>query len=834
MNAISVHKFGGSSLANSECFKRVFNIINKLPNRADSFFVLSAMSGVTDKLVGHLNCAKDKKAEYTNCLLQLRKLHEDTLHVLAPDYQNKFLDTLNEDCALIEATLKKVWDSGQYSEEQFEYVTGFGELWSTWMMYYFMSQQQVSCSRLDAREFLIVEHSATGPSLKIEISEKKLRDKIKGKPLGPCIVTGYVATSVTGVPTTLKRNGSDFSASLLGSLLNAESITIWSDVDGCLSADPKLVPKAHLLEEISYHEAMEMAYFGSKVLHPKTMQPAMEKSIPIFLKNTFFPDNKGTTISKACQGQHEDNPVKALACMKNVSVINVEGAFMIGVPGIATRLFGALYADHISVIMISQASSEYSISFVVKSEDGVKAKRCAVQAFEKEMELGHIPRITLEEGAGILALIGDKMNRVRGISGQFFKALARANVNIRMIAQGSSERNISVVVRDEDLQKGLRAAHASFHLSSLTLNMALIGPGLIGATFLQQIEEQRAELKRRFNVNLVLKAICNSKSMFLSESISHVDPLKILKSEGVPVDFDKMLTHLEHDGTPHKIILDCTASDQIPNYYQVWLSQGFHIITPNKKGLAGNLERIKKISQELDSGLKRSHKRSGRYLYYETTVGAGLPIISTLKDLIATGDKIIEIEGVLSGTLSFIFNQFKSGIKFSEILKKAKDLGYTEPDPRDDLSGMDVARKVIILAREMGLEFNVEDVKVESLVPVELRHCSVDEFMNRLEELDAPMEEKRIKFQKEKKLLRFTGRICNNGNGEKITVGLHSFLEDHAFCRLKGSENCIAYTTNRYKQYPLVVQGPGAGAQVTAAGVFADLIKLAENLRADT
>ncbi|MEK6625070.1 MAG: aspartate kinase, partial [Bdellovibrionota bacterium] len=359
----------------------------------------------------------------------------------------------------------------------------------------------------------------------------------------------------------LKRNGSYFSAALLGLLLDAKDITICSDVDGCLSADPKFVPKAHLIEELSYHEAMEMAYFGSKVLPPKTMQPAMEKSIPIFLKNTFYPENKGTTISKARQTGSEENPVKALACMKNVSVVNVEGAFMIGVPGIATRLFAALFADNISVIMISQASSEYSISFVVKAEDGAKARNSAVRAFKTEMELGHIPRITLEEGAGILALIGDQMNRVRGISGQFFKALARANVNIRMIAQGSSERNISVVVKNEDLQKGLRAAHASFHLSSLTLNLALIGPGLIGATFIQQIEGQRAELRKRFNINLVLQAICNSKTMYLKDAISQADPGKLLKDEGVPIDFGKMMAHLEQDGSPHRVILDCTASD---------------------------------------------------------------------------------------------------------------------------------------------------------------------------------------------------------------------------------------------------------------------------------
>jgi len=834
MSAISVHKFGGSSLANAECFKRVCSIIKNIPTKDDSFFVLSAMAGVTDKLVGLLNFARNKNVEYKNALELLIRQHEETLYELAPEYLRKFQQAMSDDRALIEVTLANVIATGQYTEEQFEFVTGFGELWSTWMMVYFLQQEKISCSRLDARDFLIVEHSSTGPSLHAAVSQTKLRDKIKTKDPGPCIVTGYVATSITGVPTTLKRNGSDFSASLLGFLLDAKDITIWSDVDGCLSADPKLVPKAHLLEEISYHEAMEMAYFGSKVLHPKTMQPAMEKGIPIFLKNTFSPQNKGTTISNASQSGNEINPVKALACMKNVSVINVEGAFMIGVPGIATRLFGALFTDNISVIMISQASSEYSISFVVKSEYGLKAKNCAMRAFKTEMELGHIPRIALEEDAGILALIGDQMNRVRGISGQFFKALARANVNIRMIAQGSSERNISVVVKNEDLQKGLRAAHASFHLSSLTLNLALVGPGLIGATFLQQIDQQRAELKKRFNINLVLKCVANSKSMFLGDAIFQSDPVKLLKSNGVPVDFSKMLAHLEQDGAPHKIILDCTASDEIPNYYQSWLSQGFHIITPNKKGLAGDLRRLKKISQEIYSGLSRSHKRSGRYLYYETTVGAGLPIISTLKDLIATGDKIHEIEGVLSGTLSFIFNQFSGAVRFSEILKKAKDLGYTEPDPRDDLSGMDVARKVIILAREMGLDLSIEDVQVESLVPEHLRACSVEEFMNRVSELDAPMEEKRAKFQSEKKHLRFTGKICNKDQEGKISVGLNAFLEDHAFCRLKGSENCIAYTTNRYQQYPLVVQGPGAGAQVTAAGVFADLIKLAENLRADT
>ncbi len=830
MTSLFVHKFGGSSLANVDCFKRVFTIIHDLPDRSESFIVLSAMAGVTDKLALILNLAKENRGEYQQALLELQKRHEETLILLAPDYLKVFQAGLTDDIKLIEKKLVAVASKRNFSEEDFEYVTGFGELWSTWMMYYFLQQKKISASRLDARDFFIVEHSATGPSLKVEISKAKLQEQIGQKAAGPCIVTGYVATTVTGIPTTLKRNGSDFSASLLGYLLDAKNITIWSDVDGCLSADPKLVPKAHLLEEISYHEAMEMAYFGSKVLHPKTMQPAMEKNIPIFLKNTFHPGRKGTIISNSPQSESDNNPVKAMACMRNVSVVNIEGAFMIGVPGIATRLFGALFQDNISVIMISQASSEYSISFVVKAEEGMKAKNSAMTAFKKEMELGHIPKITLEEGAGILALIGDRMNRVRGISGQFFKALARAGVNIRMIAQGSSERNISVVVKDEDLQKGLIAAHASFHLSSLTLNLALIGPGLIGATFIKQIEEQRSQLIKKYNINLVLKSICNSQKMCLGDSLSSVEPQKILESDGVPLDFEKMLLHLDHDGAPHKVILDCTASDEIPNHYQSWLSRGLHIITPNKKGPAGNLKRLQAISQELYEGFKRSHKRTGRYFYYETTVGAGLPIISTLKDLISTGDQILEIEGVFSGTLSFIFNEFKKGVKFSDIVKKAKDLGYTEPDPRDDLSGMDVARKVIILAREMGLLLTVEDVQVESLVPANLRDCSVDDFIARLKELDGPMEEKRAKFEKEKMYLRYSGKI----NEGKIKVALNPFADDHAFCRLKGSENCIVYKTNRYKQYPLVVQGPGAGAQVTAAGVFGDLIKLAENLRADT
>jgi bifunctional aspartokinase / homoserine dehydrogenase 1 len=821
-----VHKFGGSSVADAECFRRVANILETLPPGRLGV-VLSACRGVTDALLGLVAQAEAQDDGYRGELDALRTRHATIAQaVLAPAAAQLYMAGFDRDRHDIEGILHTVKLTRSAAQNVRDLIAGYGEIWSTKLFREFFGTRGKRFGEvqwIDAREAVVVEWGPLGPAVQWDESRAKLRALVPASFQGTLIITGFIASDRRGVQTTLGRNGSDFSGSIFGSLLDAAEIHIWTDVDGVLSADPRRVPDAKVIDALSYNEAMELAYFGAKVIHPQTMAPAVGRGIPIWIRNTFAPDKPGSLI---CAQPNSKLPVKGITSIENIAMINVEGAGMIGVPGTAHRLFGALREEGISVILISQGSSEHSICCAIPGKEAERAARVVAAAFDREVKEGQIQSIQVDEGLAILAVVGDGMAGLPGISGQVFNALGSASVNVHAIAQGASERNISVVVDQKDATRALRAVHSGFYLSPHTISIGLIGPGAVGRVLLQQIAAERDRLLRDFKLDLRVRALMTSKKMLLSEAGVALDApgdgwRPALDASTTPADIAKFTEHLHVDHLPHTIIIDCTADENVAKHYAEWLKAGIHVVTPNKKANSGPLAYYE--------SLKDARKAGGSSYLYEATVGAGLPVISTLRDLRETGDKLSSVEGIFSGTLAYLFNVYDGKRPFSDIVKDAKAKGYTEPDPRDDLSGTDFVRKVIILGREMGLKLEMKDVQVESLIPPGLDKGTSDDFLAKLPQFDGAMKQRFDAAAARGKVLRYMGRLTADG---KAVVGVAELDKSHAFANIALTDNVVRYATARYNTNPLIVQGPGAGPEVTAAGVFADLLRVCSYLGA--
>ncbi len=816
---MKVLKFGGSSVATAERMTLVTEIVKgKLRKDKRLVVVVSAMGGVTDMLIDSSVMAQQGKKGYLKKVDEMFDRHKEAvLELCGEKGLKRLLPKLQEKTDNLKNLMQGVFLVRELSPRVQDCIVSYGELMSSIIIADFMNQSGLECRWLDSRQVLRTNSDFGAAKVDFKVTNANIKKLVKSK-TKLMLMGGFIASNDEGVTTTLGRGGSDYTAAIMASGVEAKELEIWTDVNGVLTADPRKVSKAFTLDSMTYEEALEMSHFGAKVIHPPTIQPVLQKDIPLRICNTFQPEFPGTSIRAKSDNKHI---IKGVSSLSQIALVTVQGSGMIGVAGVSGRLFSSLATAKVNVILITQASSEHSISFAVKPEDAAKAKAAIEDAFEYELRRGAINEVAIEDKLSVVAIIGSNMKNTTGISGQLFGALAKNGINVRAIAQGSSELNISVVVKNADEKKALNALHETFFLADkLSINLFMIGTGLISKTLLKQIEDQLPRLSSKMNIEIGLTGITNSRKMLIKEEgVSLSDWSSELEEQGKKANLQAFIKQIVKANLANSILIDCTASEAPIGHYAKLLSNSISIVTPNKIANSGKLKDYKNFN--------RLAKKHGVKFLYETNVGAGLPVITTLNDLLKSGDEIVKIEAVLSGSLSFIFSSFTKERKFSEVVIEAGDKGFTEPDPREDLSGQDVARKVLILAREMGLQLEPKDVVVENILPKPLiRAKTIPAFFKELPKHDKHFAKLRDKSLKEKKVLRMLASIEDG----QTSVALKAVDESNPFYHLSGSDNMIVFTTKRYSNTPLVVKGPGAGAEVTAAGVFAEIISVASYL----
>lgn len=805
MRINQIYKIGGRCLQDKVGFEKI-----KKLDLNQALLVVSATGGTTQALKNTLELAKSG-GDYLPILDDLETFHKKLARSLSINVDN-YSSLLDKSMLELKAVLTSVELLGQYATLQAEWVLGQGEYWSSLLVTAMLGEKTAWLN--SAKIITIHKHDGVTQVDWIQ-TEKNLKEHMPHNGYSTLVAPGYIAQEQDGQFTLLGDNGSDFSAAIYAKILKADALTKLTHVDGIYSADPTRVQSAFVLPYVSYQEVAELAYFGAEILHPQTVQPAISAKIPIFIKNINKLSEPGTRIDE--RNRPSTFIVKGLTCMENINLITVEGTGILGVCGMSARLFGLLSRHGISVIFISQASSEYSISLVVSDVHGELALNLIEEELAFEHQEGVIADILLKQDCSVVAVVGDGMCGHPGVAAQFFSNLAKAQVNILAIAQSASERNISVIINEHETTKALRALHGGFYLSDRAISVGLIGPGGVGRALLGQLEAEIENLRSQFRIDLRLRGLINSREMILSDK--QVTLREWDESKSKPhADLSAFIEHIASDEIPHAVIIDCSASPKVAQSYLGMIDKGCHIITPNKQANAAPMAQFKTLKAKLAD--------RHRFHLYETTVCAGLPVIKTIRDLLDTGDQIKRIEGVVSGTLSYIFNQCAQGSSFADSVLSAYDLGYTEPDPRDDLNGMDVARKFVCLAREIGLETELEQVSLLNLVPEPLRDISKEEFLKQLP-----------KYQEEinqylKELLAGQANIAYVGLIEdgQVSVSLKAYSANHPFANIHGTDNIIQIQSRRYDKQPLIIQGPGAGLDVTAAGVFADFLKLVSYL----
>jgi aspartokinase/homoserine dehydrogenase 1 len=812
-----VLKFGGSSVKDPESIRKVTSIIEQKSSSGENIcaVVFSAFRGVTDTLEDAAGMAAAGDESYEKLIREVEERHISAVKsLLDVSGQSGVLTDVKMVLNELEDVLNGVYLVRELTPRTFDFVKGFGERFSAKIITAHLKEQGLTVEFLDTRT-VIKTDDTFGTARVLHDESNRLIQKHFKEHEGIQIATGFIASTRSGNSTTLGRGGSDYTAALIGAALGVDNIEIWTDIEGIMTADPTKVKRHFPIPRLSYEEAMELSHFGAKVVYPPTMQPAMKAGIPIIIKNTFKPEKEGTTISST--SQEGASPIKGISSIDNITLITVRGSGMIGVTGVAARIFNSLASSGVNIILITQASSEHTVCLAVLPGQSATAKKAIEEEFRYEIRDEIIDEIKLEKDLSVVAIVGDDMRQTPGISGRLFQALGHNGINISAIAQGSSERNISVVVDRKNEAKALNTLHDAFFLSAVrTVNLFLVGVGLIGSTLLDLIRNQAQKLYEDYNIDLRLTGISNSKKYLVDEGGIDLNEWRnTLNKSNTPADIHKFISEMKELNLSNSIFVDCTASPEIAEVYSKVLKASVSIVTANKIANSSTLEQY----EELQS-LARKHNVS--YLY-ETNVGAGLPVVATLKEQILTGDKIQKIEGVLSGTLSYIFNTFDGSQPFSSVVRTAMEKGYTEPDPREDLNGRDVGRKLLILARESGIRLQFGDIEIDNLVPVEARSAdSVDRFFEELEEKNETYSELFNKARQESKKLCYIARYEDG----KATVALESIGPKHPFYNITGSDNIVAFTTHHYRQSPLVVKGPGAGAGVTASGIVADILRI--------
>lgn len=817
---MKVLKFGGSSVGTSERIRGLVEILKSYYQQGEKFAVVfSAFSGVTDALIQMGAKAAEGDASYLDSFEIARERHIDAAQDLLRDnYLQQALPELENNFEVLKSLLYGIFLVREASSRTMDYVISFGERNSAFLISQVMRQAGINAAYLDARKIIKTDNSFGSAQVDFEATNEKVREYFNQNPEIQS-VTGFIGSTKGGLTSTLGRGGSDYTAAILGAALDASIIEIWTDVDGVLTADPRKVKKAFTLKSMTYAEAMEMSHFGAKVIYPPTIQPALAKRIPLVIKNTFNPGFAGTLVSD--KPDPGSLPVKGLSSINEVALLTLQGSGMVGVPGTAGRLFNALANAGINVILITQGSSEHSITFAIPPQLAGKARKSVEKEFSAEIQRNWMEQVKVETGLSVIAVIGENMRYRPGIAGQLFLALGKNGINVVAIAQGSSELNISIVVSREDEAKALNTLHEAFFLSDTQdIHLFMTGTGLIGSTLLEQIRRQAAYLREKRAMEIKVVGLANSRKMIFKPEGIPLDSWKeLLDASEQSSDLGAFVQQMKSLNLSNTIFVDNTAGDRVVPHYENILDSSISISTPNKLAASSSYLQYQR--------LKTIAAKRGVLFEYETNVGAGLPVISVLRDLKDSGDQVLKIEGVLSGTLSYIFNSFREGLRFSETVRKAMELGYTEPDPRDDLNCMDVRRKLLILARETGLAIEAEDIEIRQVLPEScLKVKTVEEFLVELENHGALFESQRAEAAAQGCALRMVAKLDNG----QASIGMESVDSSHPFFGLSGADNMIVFTTERYKERPLVVRGPGAGAEVTAAGVFAEIIKIANFL----
>lgn len=816
-----VLKFGGTSVGTVNSIQEVTEIISKRANKSAGLVVVfSAMSGVTNKLLEAGKTASEGKEEYLEIIKNIEARHFEVIKNLIPvKAQSAILANIKGKLNDLEDFLKGITYIGELSPRTADFLLSFGERLSTTIVQFILKEKGITSEFIDGREIITTNSQFGCAEVDFSVTNEKIISRFANEDTVYC-VTGFIASNQAGVTTTLGRGGSDYTASIIGAALNTEVIEIWTDVNGMMTADPRKVKNAFTIPEISYSEAMELSHFGAKVIYPPSLVPAFQKKIPLRILNTFDSNNPGTTISSKIIPKAYS--ITGISSIDDVALINIQGNGMIGAAGVAAQVFGIMASNDISIVLITQASSEHSICFAVDPLSGEKVKTILEQSFKSQILTGDIDRVSVQYNVSILAIVGEGMRSSSGISGKLFSVLGRNGINIIATAQGSSELNISAVIKKKDLSKALNAIHETFfEIDGFTLNLFILGPtGLIGKTLINQISEQKEYLRTEKNLTIKVVGLVNTKKMVLNpDGISIDNWEETLRENGESVNLGEFFEDIQAMNLVNSVFVDCSAERNVIQHYYPLLNNNVSIVTPNKLANSGTYEEYLHLRNVAKT-------RSVKFLY-ETNVGAGLPLINTLQGLINSGDKIHKIEAVLSGTLSFIFNTFTVGKRFVDVVKEAKAKGYTEPDPRDDLSGTDVARKILILARECGCKMEIDEVTNLPLLSTEaLQAASVEDFYAVLDRENDHYEKTIAKAHSQGKVLRFIAKYEEG----KAQIGLTAVDISHPFYSLAGSENVVSFTTERYFNNPLVIKGPGAGAEVTAMGVFADIISLSSFL----
>lgn len=811
---MKVLKFGGSSVANAANIKKTGNIIINHPQKRKQLVVVSALGGITDQLIAIGQTASAGDETYKMVLETIEKRHLDTARELLPvTSQSSCLSMIKQYCNELEDICEGVFRLQELSPRTKDRILSFGELLSSKIIAAFILTLAENVQWVDSREVIKTNSNFGYATVDFTATDQLIKAVIGGSSAAVFIAPGFIASNASRQPTTLGRGGSDYSAAIFAAALQAEMLEIWTDVSGMMTADPRWVSNARPIPHISYQEAMELSHFGAKVIYPPTIHPVMSNKIPTWVKNTFVPGDFGTLIESGYANGKDI--IRGISSINNVALVSLEGSGMVGIPGFSKRLFESLANEQVNVILITQSSSEHSICVAINAEDIHKAKYTVDRAFEFEINNGKVEPLAVETDLSIIAVVGDKMKSHPGISGNMFGALGRNGINIRAIAQGSSERNISAVIATVDVKKGVNVLHEAFFESVYKqLNVFIAGLGNVGSKLLDQIAKQNQYLLDHLKLQVRITGIANSRKMLFADEGINLSNWKALLEEGEKSDLNLFAESIIKRNLRNSVFVDVTANAAVAGIYDKLLIKSISVVACNKIAASSpyeNYRKLKSLANEFNASF-----------LFETNVGAGLPVIGTLNDLVKSGDTVNRIEAVLSGTLNYVFNNYNGEKSFSKVVKMAQDEGFTEPDPRLDLGGTDVMRKIMILAREAGYKIEMEDIANNGFLPASCFDGTVQDFYNEMEKHEAHFKALYDAANAENCKLKFVASY-NNG---KASVGLQHISPEHDLFHLYGKDNIVLFYTNRYPEQPLVVKGAGAGADVTASGVFADIMRV--------